>query len=114
MYYGIHTHMKTNSISSEGVSGILRQIQELWPAAKGSVARVKKPCIRSDCKACKTGRKHPAFIFSWNDGKRRRCMYVSSSIVEDLRKAIANGRRIETLLSWAGAQMVLDARKAKE
>ena len=114
MYYDIHMHMKINSISNESINGILRQIQKLLPAAKGSVARVKKPCIRPDCRVCKTGRKHPTFVFLWNDGKRRRYMYVTFGMVEDLRKAIANGRHIEALLSWAGAQMVLDARKAKE
>jgi hypothetical protein len=113
MYYSIHTHMKTTNSSKEGADGILRQIQELWPAAKGSLARIRKPCIRPNCKACKSGRKHPAFILSWNDGERRRCTYVPSGMVDDLRRAIANGRRIEKLLSQAGAQMVLGARNAK-
>ena len=106
--------MKTTSISSDdGGRGILRQIQTLWPAAKGSVAEVRKPCIRPNCKACKEGEKHRAFILSWNDGKARRCMYVPSIMVADLRKAIANGRRIERLLSQAGAQMVMEVRNRR-
>jgi hypothetical protein len=106
--------MKTTSISTgEGGRAILTQIQTLWPAAKGSVAEVRKPCIRPNCVACKEGKKHRAFILSWNDGKSRRCMYVPSSMVADLRKAIANGRRIERLLSQAGAQMVMEARNRR-
>jgi hypothetical protein len=38
---------------------------------------------------------------------------VAASIVGDLRKAIANGRRIEQLLSQAGAQMVIEGRNRR-
>lgn len=112
MYYAIHTSMKNTSLSVDGApANLLGQIAALLPAAKGSVAEVRKPCIRPNCRACKEGRKHRAFILQWNDGKRRRCTYVPSSLVADLRKAIANGRRIERLLSQAGAWMVMETRK---
>lgn len=114
MYYNIHTGMKTTSRSADGgVAAIGAQIQVLWPAAKGSVSEVRKPCIRPNCAACKEGKKHRAFILSWNDGKRRRCTYVPAGVVSELRKAIANGRRIEQLLSQAGAQMVIEGRNAR-
>jgi len=114
MYDAIHTDMKNTSLSANGALGdILGQIQALWPAAKGSVSEVRKPCIRPNCRACKEGRKHRAFILSWHDAERRRCMYVPSSMVPELRKAIANGRRIACLLSRAGAQMVVEARNRR-
>ena len=106
--------MKTTSLSADGdFAAIGAQIQALWPAAKGSVSAVRKPCIRPNCRVCKQGKRHRAFILSWNDGKRRRCTYVAASIVGDLRKAIANGRRIEQLLSQAGAQMVIEGRNRR-
>jgi len=106
--------MKTASLPPVGApEEILVRIRALLPAAKGSVCEVRKPCIRPNCRACKEGRKHPCFILQWNDGKRRRCAYVPSSLVADLRKAIANGRRIERLLSLAGAQMVMEARRRR-
>ena len=112
MYNAIHTRMKTASISAVGApDALLEQIRALLPAAKGSVSQIHKPCIRPNCKTCKEGKKHRAFILSWNDGKRRRCTYVPAALVPDLRKAIANGRRIELLLSQTGAQMVSEARK---
>ena len=112
MYNAIHTHMKTTSVSAVGApDALLEQIQALLPAAKGSVSQIRKPCIRPNCKICKEGRKHLAFILSWHDGKRRRCSYVPNALVPELRKAITNGRRIERLLSQAGEQMVLEARK---
>ena len=104
--------MKTPHISSSGgQEDFLAQIGRLWPAAKGSVAEVRKPCIRVGCKACAEGRKHRAFILAYKEGKRRRCLYVPAERVAALRTAIAHGRRIEQLLSQCGAEMVKQARQ---
>jgi hypothetical protein len=89
----------------------LKQIAELWPAAKGSVAEVRKPCTRPHCKACAEGRKHRAFILGYKEEGQRRCLYVPAERVAALRAAIANGRRIEQLLSRCGAEMVKAARQ---
>lgn len=106
--------MKTPPASANGdVGRLLAQINSLWPAAKGSVAEIRKPCVRSGCKACAEGRKHRAFILSYKEGARRRCLYVPAGRVEALRRAIANGRRIEALLSKTGALMVLGQRHRK-
>jgi hypothetical protein len=104
--------MKTPHSSSDVQRGqFLRQIAQLWPAAKGSVAEVRKPCARPGCKACAEGRKHRAFILGYKDGGKRRCLYVPEEQVVVLRAAIANGRRIEQLLSQGGAEMVKAARR---
>lgn len=106
--------MKTPHISSEGERDkFLAQIGRLWPAAKGSVAEVRKPCVRATCKACAEGRKHRAFILAYKEGQRRRCLYVPAERVAALRAAITNGRRIEQLLSQYGAEMVKQARKSR-
>lgn len=103
--------MKKQQIPEKhGLSELLVQIQKLWPAAKGSVAAIRKPCVRPECKACAEGRKHRAFILSYKEGTRRRCLYVPARQVEVLRRAIANGRKIEELLSKAGARLVLSRR----
>jgi len=104
--------MKTPHASADGQRDrFLAQIASLWPAAKGSVAEVRKPCVRAGCKACAEGRKHRAFIFACKEGNRRRCLYVPADKVPALRTAIANGRRIEQLLSQCGADLVLQARQ---
>lgn len=103
----------TSSSTDGGMDVLLKRIQALWPAAKGSVSEIRKPCIRPNCRACREGRKHRAFILSWNDGKHRRCMYVPSSLVDDLRKAIANGRRIEQILYQVGTRLIMQARKQR-
>lgn len=111
MYFNIHTHMKRQQVPSDNDLGeLLVQIQKLWPAAKGSVAAIRKPCVRPECKACAEGRKHRAFILSYKEGARRRCLYVPARQVDALRRAIANGRKIEELLSKAGARLILSQR----
>ena len=86
---------------------------DLWPAAKGSVAEVRKPCVRSGCQACAEGRKHRAFILGYKTGGKRRCLYVPAEKVAALRTAIANGRRIEQLLSECGAALVKQTRQPR-
>jgi len=107
--------MKNTYISGDDDrAAFLAEIGKLWPAAKGSVAEIHKPCVRSGCRACAEGRGHKAFIFSYKDGKRRHCLYVPVKMVAIVRKAIANGRQIEQLLSRAGSQMVLRNRQNRK
>jgi hypothetical protein len=84
----------------------LAQLPALWPALKGSLALVKKPCIRENCPACACGDKHPAWIFSFTQAKRRRCMYVPKDLVPLLRQGLQNGRRLEQLLFALGPDLL--------
>ena len=106
--------MKASSRSTDPQrQEFLSLLAELWPAAKGSVAAVRKPCGRPGCRACAEGRKHRAFLLGYKEGGRRRCLYVPAEKVAALRAAIANGRRIEQLLSECGAAMVREARSSR-
>ena len=106
--------MKVSQVSAEGERReFLAAVGRWWPAAKGSVAEVHKPCVRAGCKACAEGRKHRAFILAYKEGGRRRCLYVPEQRVPALRAAIANGRRIEQLLSQCGAELVKQARQRR-
>ena len=87
------------------------QIASLWPAIKGSLAKVYKPCIRKNCPACQRGDKHPAWILSLSSRGRRKTMYVPQAMVLPLRKAIRNGRRIEYLLYRTGPELLKGYRK---
>jgi hypothetical protein len=78
----------------------------LWPALKGSLTQVKKPCIRENCPACARGDKHPAWLLSFTDGGRRRCRYVPLALVSTLQQALRNGRRVEQLLYQAGPALL--------
>src|SRR3977135_2658710 len=84
----------------------LRNLEKLWPAIKGSLAEVRKPCIRPNCPACARGDKHPAFILTFTEKGRRRCMYVPAELVPFLQEGLENGRKLEALLSEAGPMLL--------
>ena len=91
-----------------------QQITALWPAAKGSLAKVYKPCIRSHCPACTRGDKHPAWMLSFSAQGRRRIMYVPWALVPRLQQAIQNGRKVEQLLYRIGPALVKGFRQSRK
>ena len=92
----------------------LRQFEKLWPAIKGSLAEVRKPCIRPNCPACAKGDKHPTFILSFTDRGRRRCMYVPAELVPQLRQALRKGKALEALLYQLGPELLRQYRKERD
>ena len=92
----------------------LRQLAKLWPAIKGSLAEVHKPCIRPHCAACARGDKHRAFILSFTDRGRRRCMYVPAQLVPQLRQALRNGKALEALLYQLGPELLRRHRQQRD
>ena len=105
---------KLKDISKQRVKAYLDELRSLWPAVKGSLTEVRKPCIRPNCPACVSGKKHPAFIFSFMDKGRQRCRYVAREFVPVLRKAVENGRRIEELMSRLGDELIQDYRRHRD
>lgn len=92
----------------------LRQLEKLWPAIKGSLAEVRKPCIRPNCAACARGDKHPAFILSFTEKGRRRCMYVPAELVPPLQQALRNGKALEALLYQLGPELLRQYRQRRD
>lgn len=88
----------------------LDQLQTAWPALKGSLALVYKPCVRPNCPACARGRKHPNYLLAFTHKGRRRCLYVPLAMVPALKKALENGRRIEQLLYEMGPALINEYR----
>jgi hypothetical protein len=84
----------------------LDELTGLWPLAKGSLAEVRKPCIRPNCPACRSGKRHPALMFSFTQTGKRRCRYVPTELAPALRQALANGRRLEQRLAELGEQLL--------
>ena len=105
-----------NSNSAEATlrQNFLRQLDNLWPAIKGSLAEVRKPCIRPNCAACARGDKHRAFILSFTDQGRRRCMYVPAEMVPRLRQALRNGKALEALLYELGPELLRQYRRQRD
>ena len=92
----------------------LRQLEKLWPAIKGSLSEVRKPCIRANCAACARGDKHPAFMLSFTNKGRRRCMYVPAELVPQLQQALHNGNALEALLYELGPELLRQYRQQRD
>ncbi len=92
----------------------LRQLEKLWPPIKGSLAEVRKPCIRPNCPACARGDKHPVYILSFTDKGRRRCMYVPAEMVSPLQQALRNGRALEEFLYQLGPELLRHYRQRRD
>lgn len=104
--------MRTNPLPTvQDPALLLAEIPRHWPMAKGSVAEVRKPCVRPNCRACASGRKHPAFLFSFTEKGRRRCLYVPRDLVPALRQAIANGRWMEDQMRRLGVRLIEEHRR---
>ena len=106
------THPKSSDSALR--QNFLRQLEKLWPAIKGSLAEVRKPCIRPNCAACARGDKHAAFILSLTDKGRRRCMYVPPEMVPQLRQALRNGKALEEFLYQMGPELLRQHRRERD
>lgn len=102
--------MKQKELSSPVQRRFWRKLQSCWPALKGSLALVHKPCIRPNCPACASGKKHPNYLLTFTDKGQRRCLYVPTAMVSVLRGALQNGRRVEQLLYEMGPAMLEEFR----
>lgn len=86
------------------------KLSAFWPAIKGSLACVRKPCVRPNCPICARGDKHPNHLLTFKDQGRRRCLYVPKAMVPALERALENGRQIETLLYQMGPALLKEFR----
>jgi hypothetical protein len=101
--FGMATPSRTGPTAREA---FLQETARLWPVAKGSLAQVRRPCMRRNCQACVRGDKHPGWIFVFREKGRQRCLYVRKRLVPALRQAILNGRRLEERLTRAGQELI--------
>ena len=94
-------------------SSFVKKVASLWPALKGSLALVHKPCIRPGCSACASGKKHPAHLLAFSERGRRRCMYVPIALAPVMRRALKNGRKMEELLCKTGPALIQEHRASR-
>lgn len=104
---------RPSSPSPDPKEAFLQQLSKLWPAMKGSMAQVRKTCLRPGCTACARGDKHPAFILSFTQAGKRRCRYVPKELVPLFERALQNGRQIETLLYELGPALLQQHREQR-
>jgi hypothetical protein len=92
----------------------LKESAGLWPVAKGSVREYKQKCKKAGCKRCASGEGHPVWQMTYYENGRQRSKHVPRWMIDDLKKALENGRRLEELLVQAGLGFIEEAKgKAK-
>jgi len=101
---------KTKTMEAPVQQRFREKLLSCWPALKGSLAQVYKPCIRPHCAACARGAKHPNYLLTFTEKGRRRCLYVPKAMVPILERALENGRRIEQLLYAMGPALLREYR----
>ena len=89
----------------------MEQMTQLWPLAKGSISQVRKPCTRKGCRACAQGHGHAAYIYTYREGKKLKCLHVRPEHAELVRTAVENARRLEALLVQMGHDLVKRTRE---
>ena len=92
----------------------LSAMADLFPCIKGSLTEIRKPCIRPNCPKCKNGDKHPAFILTFRKKGETYCRYISKDQVPAIRKAIANGRKIEEQLACFCERLLKNLRSSRK
>lgn len=107
--------MKTNkSEKAAEQQSFLREVAKLTPVARGTVSLVRKPCNRPNCKLCKSGQKHPALIFTCRVDGKGKCFHVQPRHEALMRKAVENGKKLETLIARAGVDLVMSLRDSED
>src|ERR1035441_6635326 len=101
---------KKKALSPEVFSA---KMAKLWPALKGSLSQVRKPCIRPHCPACARGQKHLAYLFSFTQDGCRRCMYVPVALAPLIRRGLRHGRSVEQLLCEMGPALIREHRQKR-
>ncbi len=92
----------------------LAQLPSLWPPLKGSLAFVKKPCIRKKCPACARGGQTPGLDLSPSPKTAAAvACRVPKDLVALLRQGLQNGRLLEQLLFALGPALLRAHRPAR-
>lgn len=90
----------------------MRKVAKLYPAAKGSLREVRKNCSHPGCKVCSSGERHPAWLLTYYLDGKQCSKHVPKKIVGVMKKALANGRKLEDLMVASGLE-VIDAYKKR-
>jgi hypothetical protein len=78
----------------------------LWPAIAGSLSFRRSRCMRENCPACLSGEQHPSHVLYGRHNGRRFAVYVPEDLVGEVRRAVDNGRALQSLLVQAGPRYV--------
>lgn len=90
----------------------LAAVKEIGIAAKGSLRQYKRNCGSKKCRKCRSGERHPTHQLTYYLEGKQHSRYIGPTQLEQMQKAIANGRKLEELLVCFGLEY-LDMLKAE-
>jgi hypothetical protein len=106
---------KTDS-PADVISWMESEAASLWPALLGSLSYRRTRCMQPNCAACQSGEQHRNYVLYGRHEGRRFAIYVPDDLIDEVRRAVDNGRALQDLLMQAGPRYVealKHARKSK-
>src|SRR5689334_10338397 len=107
-----HTYMKQTP--EQVTKWFQTMVQKLGPAVAGSLSLRKSPCIRKNCPACARGEGHASYALYGRLKGKRFSIYVPNDLVPEISAALANGQRVQELLSEAGIRFTRALKESRK
>ena len=95
------------------ISWMESEAASLWPALLGSLSYRRTRCGQPNCAACLSGEQHRNYVLYGRHNGRRFAVYVPEDLVEEVRRAVDNGRALQELLVQAGPRYVKALKRAR-
>ena len=104
---------KTDS-PADVISWMESEAASLWPALLGSLSYRRTRCMQPNCAACQSGEQHRSYVLYGRHQGRRFAIYVPEDLIDEVRRAVDNGRALQDLLMQAGPRYVKALKRARE
>jgi len=104
---------KTDS-PADVISWMESEAASLWPALLGSLSYRRTRCGQPNCAACLSGEQHRNYVLYGRHNGRRFAVYVPEDLVEEVRRAVDNGRALQELLVQAGPRYVKALKRGRK
>ena len=89
-------------------------VQKLGPAVAGSLSLRRSHCIRKNCPACASGEGHASYALYGRLKGKRFSIYVPNDLVPEISTAIANGQRVQELLSESSVRFTQALKESRK
>jgi hypothetical protein len=102
-----------NETPSDVVRWLEHSSADKWPALLGSLTLRRAPCIRENCRACRSGEQHPSWVLYGRLKGRRFAVYVPEPLVPEVQRCLDNGRALQELLYESATRYVTALKRAR-
>ncbi|MGB7025564.1 MAG: DUF6788 family protein [Candidatus Acidiferrales bacterium] len=96
------------------ISWMESEAASLWPAVLGSLSYRRTRCTQANCAACQSGEQHRSYVLYGRHEGRRFAIYVPEDLIDEVRRAVDNGRALQDLLMQAGPRYVEALKRARQ